>query len=116
MIPGSATAHSLAVPAIRWLPGLQPALHSIVARYKAIVAASIEEVVVFHSAENALLRFSDDLPFPVMADPEKRLYQELGVEPAARALFDPPVWGPILRGVLRSALAVLRKEQPVPHA
>ena len=50
-----------------------------------------------------------------MADPEKRLYQELGVEPDARALFDPPVWGPILRGVFRSALAVFARSNRSPR-
>jgi hypothetical protein len=89
-------------------------LHSIVRQHEDLLAASIREVVVFHSTAEALLPHTGDLPFAVVADPNKRLYTEFGVESGPRALLDPRVWLSVLRGVFRSLLAILRKQQPVP--
>lgn len=89
-------------------------LHSIVAAYADIVAASIQEIVVFHSTTEALLPHAGDLPFAVIADPDKRLYAAFGVESAPRSLLDPRAWVPVMRGVLRSLGAILRGRQPVP--
>jgi peroxiredoxin len=89
-------------------------LHSFVRRREEIEAASIREVVVFHSTADLLLPHAGNLPFAVIADPDKRLYAELGVESALRALLDPRVWVPVLRAVSRSALMILRKQQSVP--
>lgn len=89
-------------------------LHSFVRRHEEIEAASIREVVVFHSTADLLLPHAGNLPFAVIADPDKRLYAEFGVESALRALLDPRVWVPVLRAVSRSALMILRKQQAVP--
>lgn len=89
-------------------------LHSFVRRHEEIEAASIREVVVFHSTADLLLPHAGNLPFAVIADPDKRLYAEFGVESALRALLDPRVWVPVLRAVSRSALMILQKQQPVP--
>jgi hypothetical protein len=88
-------------------------LHSIVQRHSAILAASIREVIVFHTNAEELLQHAGDLPFAVIADPAKRLYAEFGVESRPRALLDPRVWGPIMRGVIRSLRASFRR-QPIP--
>ena len=89
-------------------------LHSIVQRYKEIVAASIQEVVVFHSTAEELSHHARELPLAIVPDPDKRLYVEFGVESAPRALLDPRAWFPVLQGVSRSMRAVLRKRQPMP--
>jgi hypothetical protein len=44
-------------------------LHSIVRRQEELIAASIREVVVFHSTREELLGFASGLPFDVVADP-----------------------------------------------
>jgi hypothetical protein len=88
-------------------------LHSIVQRHGEILAASIREVIVFHTNAEELLEYAGDLPFAVIADPEKRLYAEFGVESGPRALLDPRAWIPILRGVIRSVRALFRG-QPAP--
>lgn len=88
-------------------------LHEIVRRHDTILAASIKEVVVFHTDRKELLRYADDLPFAVIADPDKRLYAELGVESGCRALLDPRSWIPIARGVLRSLQSISRR-RPAP--
>jgi hypothetical protein len=54
--------------------------------------------VVFHSPADELLAYQADLPFAaVIADPDKRLYRESGVEARARALLNPRVWLPDIR-------------------
>src|SRR5216684_1886409 len=56
-----------------------PEADQLVHRHEEIVAASIREVVVFHSTAEGLLPHAGDLPFAVIADPDKRLYIEFGV-------------------------------------
>ena len=55
-------------------------LRSIVARYDEIRSQGIREVVVFHSTAAELTKFEAELPFPLIADPERELYRRLGVE------------------------------------
>ena len=99
-------AASLAPPiAIVWL---------IAQRHWELLAASIREVAVFHSTVEELLPHARQLPFTAIADPDKRLYTEFGVESAPRALLDPRAWVPVLRGVTRSLVKVVRREQPSP--
>jgi len=88
-------------------------LHSIVQRHGEIQAAAIREVVVFHTNVEELLQHAGDLPFAVIADPEKRLYADFGVESGPRALLDPRAWSPILRGVIHS-LGALFRGRPMP--
>jgi hypothetical protein len=88
-------------------------LRTIVQRHDEIAAAGVREVVVFHSPADELREHAADLPFAVIADPEKRLYREFGVESGRRALLNPRVWPTIARAVLRSAVAVARgRERP----
>jgi peroxiredoxin len=74
-------------------------LRSIAARYDEIQAAGVREVIVFHSSAEDLLAYNEEVPFPVVADPDKRLYREFGVEAKASALLDPRAWLPALRGL-----------------
>ncbi|HLH15627.1 MAG TPA: AhpC/TSA family protein [Bryobacteraceae bacterium] len=89
-------------------------LQSIVRRLRELSAEAIGEVVVFHSSVQDLLPYAADLPFAVVADPEKRLYAKFGVESGGRALLDPRAWLPIGRGVLRSIGRIVRGRQPLP--
>jgi peroxiredoxin len=89
-------------------------LRSIVRRHQEIDAAGIREVVIFHSPAEELRVHAADLPFAVVADPDKRLYAEFGVESAPRALLNPRAWGPIARAVARSAWAILRGRERGP--
>ncbi|MGH2947156.1 MAG: peroxiredoxin-like family protein [Solirubrobacteraceae bacterium] len=76
-------------------------LGSIVQRHDDIRAAGIREVAVFHSTAEDLRSYQPELPFPVVADPEKRLYREFGVGSSLRALADPRAWVPAVRGIRR---------------
>src|SRR6266480_1128170 len=55
-------------------------LRSIVRRYDEIRSHGIREVVVFHSTVAELAKYEAELPFPLIADPERQLYQRFGVE------------------------------------
>nr|WP_259464519.1 AhpC/TSA family protein [Streptomyces sp. TLI_171] len=71
------------------------------------------EAAVFHSPEAELRPHAQGLPFPLVADPDQRLYRAYGVERGVRALLDPRVWPTIARAVARSAVLLLRgRERP----
>jgi len=88
-------------------------LHSVARRRSELSAASIREVVVFHSSAEALLPYYEGLPFDVVADPDKKLYRQFGVESGLRALMSPLVWGPIIRGVVGSLGRTLSGRAPL---
>ena len=83
-------------------------------RHREIAAAGIREVIMFHSKADDLRPYTADLPFAVIADPDKRLYLEFGVESSPRALLDPRAWPSILRGIIHSFVSIVRDRQPVP--
>lgn len=89
-------------------------LQTYVRRYRDIVSAGIQEVVIFHSSVDDLLVYADKLPFAVVADPNKLLYTKFGVESSPKALLNPRAWWPILRAVLHSVGEIIQKQSVVP--
>jgi hypothetical protein len=89
-------------------------LRSFVARHDEIEAAGVREVVVFHSPAEELTPHTTGFPFAVIADPDKALYAEFGVESSPRSLLSPRAWAPIVRGVLRSLWAIARRRESPP--
>jgi AhpC/TSA family len=75
-------------------------LRSFVARHDEIRAAGVREVVVFHSPAEELVEHTGDLPFAVVADPDKHLYREYGIESSPRALLHPRAWPGIVRAIV----------------
>jgi peroxiredoxin len=67
-------------------------LQSIARRHDEIIAAGIREVAVFHSSAEDMLPHQGQLPFAVIADPDRLLYAEFGVERSPRALLHPRAW------------------------
>lgn len=74
-------------------------LRSFARRHHELEAADVREVVLFHSPADELRLHTADFPFAIVADPDKRLYAEFGVESSPRALLDPRAWLPILRAI-----------------
>jgi peroxiredoxin len=64
-------------------------LRSIVARHDEIRFSGIREVVVFHSTAAELVKHQAELPFPLIADPDRVLYRQLGVERRPGSLLSP---------------------------
>ncbi|SRR6266496_3457817 len=89
-------------------------LRSFVARHKEVAAAGVHEVVLFHSRVDDLRPHVADLPFEVVADPDKVLYREFGVESAPRSLLHPKAWPWIVRAVAVALPDVVRKRKPAP--
>ena len=63
-------------------------LRSIVARHDEIRSHGIREVVVFHSTAAELGKHEAELPFALVADPQRELYRRLGVEHRLSALLN----------------------------
>src|SRR5581483_233939 len=90
-------------------------LHSVIERRDEIESAGIREVIVFHSTNEELRKYEDDLPFPVIADPNRTLYHRLGVEHGVRSIANAPALGAALRGHGASIRAAIRKRRaPLP--
>ena len=64
-------------------------LHDFAERHAEIAAAGITEVVFFHSAAEHLQGYQTQLPFAVIADPDRVYYRRFGVEQGVRSLADP---------------------------
>jgi peroxiredoxin len=72
-------------------------LRSVARRHDEIVAAGIHEVAVFHSAAEDMLPHQGELPFDVVADPDRVLYAEFGVEASLLGVLHPSAWTTPLR-------------------
>ncbi|MHA6617051.1 peroxiredoxin-like family protein [Pseudonocardia sp. DLS-67] len=89
-------------------------LRSFVNRLADVEAAGVHEVVVFHSSADTLRTYTSDLPLDVIADPDRVLYREFGVEYGARSLLDPRGWPTIVRAVAWELQAIRRHARPAP--
>jgi peroxiredoxin len=89
-------------------------LRSFARRHGELVGAGIYEVVVFHSSSAELQPQVIDLPFHVLADPDRALYTAFGVERGVRSLLDPRVWPTIVVAVARSLVAIARGRERAP--
>lgn len=73
-------------------------LRQVARRHEEIVAAGIHEVALFHSSVESMRPFQGDLPFDVIADPERRIYDQYAVSASLRSILDPRAWGGFVRG------------------
>jgi peroxiredoxin len=113
-IPDGARAVHLQFRRFAGCPVCNLHLRSFVRAHHEIVAAGVREVAVFHSSIEDLRPYVRDFPFAVIADPEKQLYAEFGVESSAWALLDPRAWLAIVAGIVHSLVAAGRNKQPIP--
>lgn len=75
-------------------------LRSIQVRHDEISAAGIREVVLFYSTADELRRHQPDMPFAIVADPDRELYAEFGVGSSITSGIHPRALGSGLRGML----------------
>jgi peroxiredoxin len=78
-------------------------LRSFAKRDSEIVAAGIKEVVVFHSSTEKMIEFQGQLPFAAIADPQKKLYAEVGADRkmSPLAAMSPRSWATALNALAR---------------
>jgi peroxiredoxin len=80
-------------------------MREVARRHSEITSAGVTEVVVFHSSADRLRRYQADLPFAVVADPDRKLYQEFGVENSVRGVLNRHVARAVGRGMLQTRSA-----------
>jgi peroxiredoxin len=83
-------------------------------RRRAEVDTLLREIIVFHSPPNELAAYAKDIPFPLIADPEKKLYAAYGAEAGLSALLHPRAWLTILRAVVAALPRVILRQRPMP--
>jgi hypothetical protein len=76
-------------------------------------AASIREVVVFHSSLREMLKHQDKLPFDAVADPTKALYKKLGVETSFAAPMHPRAWAASIKGIALGKMGMKMENGPL---
>lgn len=86
-------------------------LRSVAKRRDELADAGIKEVVVFHSTDDELRKYQAELPVAVIADPDKRIYAEFGVEKSPRSVLNPRAWPAVFRGLGRHIGAVGKGEE-----
>src|SRR5689334_5099264 len=74
-------------------------MHELSRRHDEIASAGITEIAVFHSAADAIRRYQADLPFAVVADPDRKLYKEFGIEFSIGATLHPRAMLAAARGM-----------------
>jgi peroxiredoxin len=74
-------------------------MRDVARRHQEIADAGIVEVAVFHSAAEELRRYLSDPPFAVIADPDRTLYKEFGVESSIMSVMNPRAWGAAAKGM-----------------
>jgi peroxiredoxin len=80
-------------------------MHEVASRHDEITRAGVTEVVVFHSAADRLRRYVADLPFAVVADPDRKLYREFGVHNSIRGMLNRNVASAVGRGIRQARSA-----------
>ena len=86
-------------------------LRQVVLRLPEIEAAGVQEVIVFHSTKQEVLRHESELPLVVIADPNRDLYRRFGVERSAVALL--AAWRTV-PGALVGAVATAIRTRRLP--
>lgn len=87
-VPGSGRVH-LQFRRFAGCPICSLHLRGFADRHAEIAAAGITEVVFFHSAAKHLQGYQAQLPFAVVADPDRVYYRRFGVEKGVRSLANP---------------------------
>ncbi|RYF49047.1 MAG: AhpC/TSA family protein [Cytophagaceae bacterium] len=72
-------------------------LQKLIQNQSTIKAAGIHEVVIFQSSREVLLPHQGGFPFDIIADPEKILYQQFGIETSPLALLHPVALSNLVR-------------------
>jgi peroxiredoxin len=74
-------------------------LREVARRHQEIADAGVREVVLFHSSADQLREYQADLPFAVVADPDRLVYTEFGVGSSLAAVLHPGAFAAAVRGL-----------------
>ncbi len=76
-------------------------IRTFIERHLDLVATGIQEIVVFHSTQDEMLKYGSDVPFAMIADPAKELYKSFGVESSVMSIINPAAWASGITGLLK---------------
>jgi peroxiredoxin len=88
-------------------------LHTFSKSREDLDRASIREVVIFHSSVSEMLKYQNDIPFATVADPQKKLYKQFGVESSWRTLLHPKAIWASIKGILLGNFGVKMENGPL---
>jgi len=74
-------------------------LRGFARRHDELTASGIREVAIFHASRESLERYHADLPFAVLPDPEKQLYERYGLQTSLSSMLHPRAMGAALVGM-----------------
>lgn len=81
-------------------------LRTFARRHDELTARGIREVIVFNASREALSEYHADVPFALVADPQRILYRRFGIERASTSLFHPATWPALIKGALSTRTAI----------
>lgn len=76
-------------------------IRSFIERHLELVATGVQEVVVFHSTQEEMLKRGSEVPFAMIADPTKSLYKSFGVESSVLSIINPAAWAAGVTGLIK---------------
>ncbi len=76
-------------------------IDTFIKRHLDLVETGVQEVVVFHSTQDEMLKYGSDVPFAMIADPGKNLYKSFGVESSILSIINPVAWAPAVTGLIK---------------
>ena len=85
----------------------------LMSRKDEILKHGIKEVIIFYSTDTAIKKNLGDIPFTLISDPKKILYQQFGVERSVISVLNPLAWPAAMKGFFKNithALRMLPKE------
>lgn len=77
-----------------------------------IEEAGVRTIALFHSTEAQMRPHQGALPFPTVADPERRWYRHFGVEQSLLAVMHPKAMWTALRGLGASSNPLVGASEP----
>jgi AhpC/TSA antioxidant enzyme len=76
--------------------------------------AGVRELIVFHSTATELLRNESDVPFTIIADPDKALYTQFGVGESWWSVLDPAAMASVPRAAWLATKRRFTVKAPLP--
>jgi peroxiredoxin len=85
-------------------------LRSFVKRARDLEQAGIHEIIFFHSSPELLNQYVNDIPFDLVADPDKKFYRQFAVETSSKALLHPAIIKALLKSLKTEKIAFPKVE------
>jgi peroxiredoxin len=85
-------------------------LRAFVKRAQELEQDGIHELIFFHSSPELLNQYVNDIPFDLVADPEKKFYRQFAVETSSKALLHPAIIKALFKSLKTEKIAFPKVE------